>query len=141
MAEWDAAFVAWHCILLGGSTKQGRISSGRCAIPRRRHFDYRAMAAHNLGKVFLARSQYAEAEDWFRSSLSLGRPLDDELVRANTLGALAETFMAQRRVKEACDLYDEALTLLVKYPDDAWARKLRAEFQEQRDLLSKPYET
>ena len=95
----------------------------------------RAVVANNLGAVYLAQGQLAEAEQYFRSSIALWKSCDDPVQYANTVGGLAEVKTAQNHFDEARQLYQQALTLLAEFPQDAWGQKLQKRFNEAENGL------
>jgi hypothetical protein len=50
---------------------------------------------------------------------------------------LGEALGALDRPTKAINAYDEALELLARYPEDAWAKRLLGKFREQREALLK----
>lgn len=123
---------------------QGRLAEAEAAFRRADspylrtagHLHTQAMVANNLGNVLLAQGRLAKAESQLRIALGLWRQLEDGLAPANTLGTLGEALGKSGRRTEALLAYDEALALLARYPDDAWARRLRGKFSAQRDALT-----
>ncbi|MCZ7674282.1 MAG: tetratricopeptide repeat protein [Chloroflexi bacterium] len=100
------------------------------------HFYYRATVAQCLGNTLLKQQgRLGEAASYLEESARLWHEVDDDLMLANTLGALAELYGQQGNPAEAALFYEDALALLVQYPDDAWAKKLTTEFQRQRQEL------
>ncbi|MEW5985992.1 MAG: tetratricopeptide repeat protein [Chloroflexota bacterium] len=99
--------------------------------------NYQAMTANNLGNVFLMQGRLSEAESCLQGSLHLWRQLNSRVNLANTLGAMAEAQVAQNRLEQAHLHYDEAISLLRAFPDDAWAGRLLAKFRAARSQLDK----
>lgn len=91
--------------------------------------------SQNLGSVLLKQKRFTEAENHLRRSMILWQQLDNNLELANTLGSLGEAMAGQGQVDMARSFYDEALKLLVNYPNNAWAKKLRTEFVTNREAL------
>lgn len=104
-------------------------------LKRSGHIYYRAMTANNLGNVLLERGQLEEAESHLRAGLRLYRQIQDEVMMANTLGTLAEVLDKQGQASSALQVYEEAVTLLVRYLDDAWARYLHDKLTAKRQQL------
>lgn len=96
---------------------------------------YQAMAAQSLGNVLLKQERLPEAEASLQRSLLLWRQAGDTLMLANTLGTMGETLAAKKNLDDARGHYDEALSLLKAYPDNAWAQKLLQEFTSERAAL------
>ena len=93
--------------------------------------------AQCLGNTLLKQERLAEAEAYLQEGTRLWLQSDDELMRANTLGTIAELYVRQGMTAEAVVLFDEALALLARYPDDASAKRLSADFTKQlRELES-----
>jgi tetratricopeptide (TPR) repeat protein len=100
------------------------------------HLYYRATVAQCLGNTLLKQQdRLDEAESYLEESARLWHEVDDDLMLANTLGALAELSGLQGKSEEAAVFYEDALALLAQFPDDAWANKLTIEFQQQRQEL------
>ncbi|MFO7682010.1 MAG: tetratricopeptide repeat protein [Chloroflexota bacterium] len=123
----------------GALYEQGRYDEAAAAFHRANspylqqssYFYHRALVAQCLGNTFLAQNQLGESSPHLEESARLWRQCDDELMLANTLGTIAELYARQGKTDEAVVLFDEALVLLAKYPDDAWAKKLTADFTKQ----------
>ena len=96
---------------------------------------YQALAALNLGNLYLARDQLSRAEAYLSEAAALYRQTDDQLMLANTLGDLAQTRALRGSVTAARTLYEEALALAAKFPDDAWGRDLVSAFREALERL------
>lgn len=97
---------------------------------------YQALTANNLGNVFLGQGRLTEAEAALRHSLALWRATTDGLMLANTLGTLGELLAQQGQAAAAIPFYEEAVTLLANYPEDAWGCRLLAKFTAQRNGLA-----
>lgn len=96
---------------------------------------YQAMVLQSLGNVLLKQGELDEAKETLSHSLQLWQQNNDELMKANTLGTLGEVLGKQGMHKKSLYFYDEAILLLRKYPDNAWAQKLLAAFlKEQHDI-------
>ncbi|NUM44257.1 MAG: tetratricopeptide repeat protein [Anaerolineales bacterium] len=90
---------------------------------------------NNLGNVSLEMEDYAQAETYLSEAITHYRQVEDELNLANSLGDLAKALVSQGRTIEAIPHYKEALLLLEKYPQNAWARKLFAKFTAAQQAL------
>jgi tetratricopeptide (TPR) repeat protein len=101
------------------------------------HLYYQAVTANNQGNLLLAQKRLDEAESKLRLAISLWRQMEDGVMLANTLGTLGEALGALDRPTKAINAYDEALELLARYPEDAWAKRLLGKFREQREALLK----
>jgi tetratricopeptide (TPR) repeat protein len=99
---------------------------------------YRALVNHNLGNVLLDRKQPVEAEAYLRAAVTLWPQAGDDVLHANTLGALAELKVAQGEKQKAIACYDEAITLLRRHPESAWGRQKLAQFEAERRTLYEP---
>ncbi len=97
-----------------------------------------ALIANNLGNVFLAQRNLKDAEQSFRHSISLWQICDEPVQLANSLIGLAEIRTAQEQLTEAVTLFQRALDLLVEYPQDNWACKLRYECERELEVLTNP---
>ena len=104
-------------------------------IQQPKHLFLRAVVNHNLGNTLLKRKSYQEAEIYLRRSLALWSRIEDDIAKANTIGALGELLGVQGKITEAVAFYDDALHLLEKYPTEHRARRLLDEFTTERNLL------
>jgi tetratricopeptide (TPR) repeat protein len=97
-----------------------------------------ALVATNLSNVLLKQDRLAEAEDLLRQAWDVRLRAKDEVSLANTLGSLAEVLFKQGQSDEAISLYEQAITLLTKYPDDAFAQtRLLPQFRTQLQAIEK----
>jgi tetratricopeptide (TPR) repeat protein len=93
------------------------------------------LLANNLGNVFHEQKRWSAAETYLRQAISLWQAQNNELNLGNSQGSLGKVLAAQARKEEANHCFNEAITLLVKFPKNQWANKLLAEFREcQRQL-------
>ena len=123
----------------GALYEQGQYDEARAAFQRANspylqqssYFYHRATVAQCLGNTFLAQNRLADAAPHLEESARLWRQCDDELMLANTLGTIAELYAQQGKTDDAIAQFEQALTLLARYPDDAWAKKLTADFTQQ----------
>lgn len=91
-----------------------------------------AILSMNLGNVLLEVDRLAEAEAFLRQAIGLWEQLDDDLNMANSLGTLGE-ILARRGDNEASiPLFDEALTLLKKFPTHPFAIQIRKSFEVEK---------
>jgi tetratricopeptide (TPR) repeat protein len=81
-----------------------------------------ATRANNLGNVYLKQNRLGHAEQFLTEAIFYWRQTGDEIELANTLGDLAETLFKLNRPDEALPLYLEALQLLARNSQNAWAR-------------------
>ena len=58
-----------------------------------------------------------------------------ELQLANTTGNLGKVRAAQGRTAEALEKFDSAISAAEAFADDAYARFIRKEFQEEKERL------
>jgi tetratricopeptide (TPR) repeat protein len=98
-------------------------------------YSLRAMVAQNLGNVLVKQQRPDEALVYLQQSRILWQQLQDELNLANTLGTLGEVWGMLGNAATAVAAYDEALTLLARYPAHPWAQKLQREFTQEREEL------
>lgn len=97
-----------------------------------------ALVATNLSNVFLKQGRLSEAETILRQAWILRLQANDEVSLANTIGSLAEVLAQQGQWDEAISLYEQAIPLLSKYPDDAFAQtRLLPSFQAQLQAAEK----
>ncbi|MGB5060903.1 MAG: tetratricopeptide repeat protein [Candidatus Promineifilaceae bacterium] len=123
----------------GALYEQGQYDEAKAAFQRANspylqqssYFYHRATVAQCLGNTFLAQNRLADAAPHLEESARLWRQFDDELMLANTLGTIAELYAQQGKADDAIAQFEQALALLAKYPDDAWAKKLTADFTRQ----------
>ena len=96
---------------------------------------YQALIANNLGNVLLKQNRLEEAALYLHNAAAFWRQTGDNLELANTLGTLAETTIAQKRVLDAIPLYEEAIEILSDIPDDARAENLQKSFVAQQEAI------
>lgn len=95
-----------------------------------------AHTLNNLGNVLLKQGQWVEAAGCLREAIALWRQMEDEVNLANSLGTLAELQVAAGNRAEAVPLYEEALAILPRYRDNAWASRLLATFTQGLAAIS-----
>lgn len=105
------------------------------ALKRQGRMGQCGLALQNLGNVLFDQGKIFEAEPYIQEAVQVFRPLSDEVQLANSLGTFAQILLAQDRQDEAIEYFDEALDLLEKYPENAWAQKLRISFQEGKNSI------
>jgi tetratricopeptide (TPR) repeat protein len=94
-----------------------------------------AMVTNNLGNVYHAQGRFAEAEIWLGKSISSFRQAKAQLMLANALATLARTFADQGKVGCIEPLFNEAMTLVKQYPDDAFAGSIKKELAQVNNYL------
>lgn len=99
------------------------------------HRRYQAMLATNIGDVALQLGQWEAAETHLLEAISLWRSLEDAVMLANALGTLGKLYARQGNAAAAAGPLDEALALLARYPDNAWAAELQRDFAQLRRSL------
>lgn len=104
-------------------------------LQRSHYIHQRALVAQCLGNALLKQQRLAESESCLQTSARLWTEASDDLMLANTLGTLGELYAAKGEVDTAVSYFDQALRHLAKYPDDAMARRLQAEFTGLKDEL------
>lgn len=97
-------------------------------LQRSPHLHQRALVWQCLGNALLKQNRLDESDVCLQESARLWASANDDLMRANTLGTLGELYIAKGEVATAVAYLDQALFHLEKYPDDAMAVRLRAEF-------------
>jgi len=97
---------------------------------------FQALAANNLGNVYLQQGRLGEAELILRQSLVLWDRAHAHVQRLNSVGTLARVLAQQGQLAEAVLYHKEAIEGLEAMPDDAWARQLLEDFRTDSDLLS-----
>ena len=104
------------------------------------NFHLQALTANYLGNVFLKQARLAEAESLLRQAWRLQLQAKDEVNLANIIGSLAEVLARQEQMDEATSLYEQAIILLSKYPDDVFAQtRLLPLFRDQlQDIQKQP---
>jgi tetratricopeptide (TPR) repeat protein len=96
---------------------------------------YQAYAANNLGQALLKQNRLDEAEPYLRRSAAQWREAQDDVMLANTLTGLADLLAQQGQRSTALSHIDEALELLAKHPNDAFARSLSKTLEQKRHTL------
>ncbi|MFW6184928.1 MAG: tetratricopeptide repeat protein, partial [Chloroflexota bacterium] len=105
-------------------------------LQRSGHTDYQAYVANGLGNTFWRQGRLKAAEARLKRAVALWREADDELMAANSTRSVARVLVAQGRAREALAHYDEALQIARRYKDDAWARQMVCEIEEEREQTS-----
>jgi len=95
-----------------------------------------ARTLNNLGNVLLKRRKWVEAVDCLQEAILLWRQMEDEVNLANSLGTLAELRVAEGNPVEAIPLYEEAIAILQRYPNNAWASRLLETFTQDLAAIS-----
>jgi tetratricopeptide (TPR) repeat protein len=90
----------------------------------------RALTKMNLANVLLAQGKLNAAEKYWLACIREWRLLDSRLMLANSLSGLAETHIEQGKFEDVIPLYEQALAIVLEHPDDAFARKLRNNFEK-----------
>ncbi|MFN2161828.1 MAG: tetratricopeptide repeat protein [Candidatus Promineifilaceae bacterium] len=93
------------------------------------------LATNNLGAVYIEKEEFARAEVMLERSLSHWLAARAELQLANTTGNLGKVRAAQGRTAEALEKFDSAISTAEAFADDAYARFIRKEFQEEKERL------
>lgn len=106
-------------------------------LQRSSHIYYRALVWQCLGITLFKQNRLEEAEGCLRESADLWSVANDNLMLANTLGTLGELHEAKNQPGLANTYLDRALEHLDRYPDDATAVRLRAEYLALKDSLNK----
>lgn len=106
-------------------------------LRRSRHIHQRALVWQCLGNVLLKQNRLDESETCLQESARLWTEASDDLMAANTLGTLGELYAAKGERREtAVSYFNQALILLDKYPGDAMAVRLKAEFSTLKETLA-----
>jgi tetratricopeptide (TPR) repeat protein len=93
------------------------------------------MVLNNLGTVKQDQGQHDEAVSYFQDCFEIFQQINNELHLANSLGALAKSLVVLNRNQEAISLCDQAIQLLTKFSENAWARGRRQRLIDQRNLI------
>lgn len=99
-----------------------------------------AMLRNNLGNVYLKQGKLEDAEWYLQESLNLHPEIGDNIGWANTLAAMAELRILQKRFNEAAALIKEAREKLENYRNHAWAREIREELKELQKRMEREQE-
>lgn len=105
-------------------------------LRRSPNFHLRAQVANNIGNTLIKQAKFDDAVSYLHQAADLWLQADDKVELANTLGSLAEALAGQGNTNEALAHFEEALTLLAPFPDDAWAARLRSDFRQQQLKLA-----
>lgn len=90
----------------------------------------RALTKMNLANVLLANGRINEAEKYWIACIQEWRLVNSPLMLANSLSGLAETYVERGNFEEVIPLYEEALAIVIEYPDDTFAQRLRKRFED-----------
>lgn len=100
-------------------------------------YHLRGSLTHNLGNTLLALGILEEARLYLDQAIAFWEQADDDLELANSVGTLAEVYEADEAWQTAVATYDQALELLVNYPDHPWAKRLRQNFTEAKEKCAR----
>ena len=92
----------------------------------------KALTANNLGCVLRNQRVGLASERQLQKSITLYQQLGDELMLANAIGNLSKLYMQQEMWNEARSGFDEASRLAFKFPQNAWAKSMQAEYDAKR---------
>jgi len=95
-----------------------------------------AMITNNLGNVYHAQGRFLESELWLGKSITLFREANAQLMLANSLATLARTLADQGKVDLVAPIFDEAMAIVMRYPDDAFADSIQKELAQVNEYLS-----
>jgi tetratricopeptide (TPR) repeat protein len=96
---------------------------------------HQASILNNLGCVCQVTGNLEEAEKYYQEAITLWKSCDAHLMLANTMGTLAEVYAIYNRSEEALSIYEEAILITGRYPDDAWARQMKSQFNQAKTAL------
>lgn len=82
-----------------------------------------ALIANHLGRVLFHQGKYIEAEASLLESIRLWIKINDDQMRASSLGYLADVLTAKGELEMALSHYNEATRLLSHYPNDIWVQE------------------
>jgi len=97
-----------------------------------------AWTTNNLGNAHLKLGNTTEAAEHLAYSATLWRALGNEVALGNTLGTLAEALAGAGQREPALHHLDEAIALLEKHPQNAWASDRLRRLIAQREALKQP---
>jgi tetratricopeptide (TPR) repeat protein len=83
-----------------------------------------AQIVNNIGGMLIRQGRHGEAESFLRQAVLLWRQMGDDLGEANSMDSLAEALCGQGRAAEGCDLYREALRLIISQRHEPGAANL-----------------
>lgn len=96
---------------------------------------YTALVANHLGRVLLNQSRYDEAETCLHDSIRIWTELNDNLMKASSLGYLAEVLAAKQKVHAANLHFAESIKLMKQYPNDVWAQQRLSQIMYQQNQM------
>ncbi|GAB4580223.1 MAG: hypothetical protein Fur0022_29620 [Anaerolineales bacterium] len=105
------------------------------------HTPLLAEQANNLGNVALKHQAFGAAVEQLAYAAGLFRDLNDDINLGNTLGDWGEACLGLGDPAQACALWAEALAVLQKYPDHAWASRRRQTLLAAYEKLGCPAPT
>ena len=91
-----------------------------------------ALAANNLGSVYMQMGRLQESELVLRRSIDYARQSGGRVMLANSLGSMAETKLAMHARQEAIPYLDQAIAIAAEFPNDGWARAIVERYTELR---------
>ncbi len=105
------------------------------SLKRQGNLFHCGLALQNLGNVLFDQGKLVEAEPYIQEAINIFQMLQDEIYLGNNLGTLAQILKAQGKPATALALFDEAILLLEKYPENAWANSLAEKYIEGKKAL------
>jgi tetratricopeptide (TPR) repeat protein len=95
-----------------------------------------AMITNNLGNVYYAQGRFSGAELWLGKSIALFREANAHLMLANSLATLALTLADQGKADLIGPIFDEAMAIVMRYLEDAFAESIQRELAQVNEYLS-----
>ena len=83
---------------------------------------------NNLGNVYLKMQEWEKASEHLIPGNDIFSETNNQLNLGNSLGTLATVYEQDGQQKKAVRFYEEAISLLQKFPESHWAQKLLGEF-------------
>lgn len=110
------------------------------ALRERQEPFFLAQLHNNLGNVYLKMAQWEPALENLEIAAAAFRKMNNKLELANSLGTMAEIYVARQLNEQVVLCYEEAILLLNQFPKSHWGQKLLATFTaDYHAFLAKNY--
>jgi tetratricopeptide (TPR) repeat protein len=98
------------------------------ALREQNEFYLLASFYNNLGNVYLKMQEWEKASEQLILACEIFRETNNQLDLGNSLGTLASVYKQDGQHGKALQFYQEAVSLLQKFPESQWAQKLLGDF-------------
>ncbi len=106
------------------------------SLQEQKEFGLLAQFYNNVGNVYLKMAQWGKASDYLTEAIKIFRQRNVEDELGNSLGTIASVYVQLGDRTRALHCFEEALALLAKFPESAWAQRLSVEFRAEYQRVS-----